>query len=96
METLKLKRAGNSVDQIARLRNFARGTIEGHLAECVLEGAMEVTEMVDEKKIAAIESAIKIHGPHMLRLLKESLGEEYSYGEIRAVANHLKRAQLVR
>lgn len=91
LETLKLLRAGKSIDEIATIRNFVRGTIEGHLAHFIQEGNLELTEVVSKEKIPAIEAAVKIHGPYMLRTLKDELGEEFSYGEIKCVVSYLSR-----
>jgi len=90
-ETLKLLRAGKNIDEIAQIRNFVRGTIEGHLAHFIQEGKIQVTEVVNKAKIPAIEAAVKVHGPYMLKALKEELGEEYTYGEIKCVLSYLSR-----
>lgn len=91
LETLNLFKVGNSLKEIAEKRNLAVSTIETHLAHFISEGELEIEALVDKEKIAAIEEAIKEHGDSLLTPLKAVLGEKYTYGDIRAVVNYLKR-----
>lgn len=90
-QTLTLFRQGNSVEQIAVLRQLSQGTIEQHLAFYVQQGKIEVDELVETEKIAVIRKTIEQVGGKMLAPVKESLGENYSYGEIRYVMSELQR-----
>lgn len=89
-ESLKLFNQGISIEEIAKMRSLAKSTIEGHLAEFVSLGQVKIEEIVPVEKIEAIREKIRKHGIHPLKPIKESLGENYSYGEIRAVVHHLK------
>lgn len=64
-------------------------TIESHLAFYILDGKLNVADIVPGHKLPLITVAIEKHGQYPLSLLKEALGEDVSYGEIRAVINHL-------
>ncbi|MDN5202410.1 DNA helicase RecQ [Fulvivirgaceae bacterium BMA10] len=94
VESFGLYKKGKHIDEIASMRNLSRTTVEGHLAYFVLEGSLPVKELVNESKIPVIENAIKKHGDLALRPIKEELGDHYSYLEIRAVINDLKRKML--
>ncbi len=83
--TLDLFRSGMSIEQIAREREMTLGTIEGHLAMFIPSGKVELTELVPESKIEPIRQAIALHGDQSLGLLKTELGDDYTYGEIKAV-----------
>ncbi|MBK9215343.1 MAG: DNA helicase RecQ [Chloracidobacterium sp.] len=83
--SLDLFRSGMSVEQIARTREMAASTIEGHLAMFIPAGTIELRELVSKHKIEPIRQAIALHGDQSLGLLKTELGDDYSYGEIRAV-----------
>lgn len=83
---------GKTIFEIAELRGFAPSTIEGHLAFYVQSGRLKVTDLVAAEKISQIIDAIKTHGDSSLGTLKVVLGESTSYGEIRAVINHLKQS----
>ncbi|MCK9211453.1 MAG: DNA helicase RecQ [Ignavibacteriaceae bacterium] len=90
MESFELFKSGKTVAEIASLRNLTSSTIENHLAFYIEEGKIKVTELVTTEKIEQIEKAIQLHGDLSLGVLKNELGENISYGEIRAVINHLK------
>jgi ATP-dependent DNA helicase RecQ len=87
-----LYRSGNSVKDIAAERGLATTTIESHLSYFVQTGEMDVLEMVKEEKIPAIKDAIESYGYERLSPLKEVLGENYSYGEIKAVISWMNKA----
>lgn len=84
-QSLTLFRHGSSVEQIAALRKLSPGTIEGHLAFYVEKGKIDADELVDPAKLALIRNAIEQLGGKMLTPIKNLLGEECSYGEIKYV-----------
>jgi len=86
--TLELFKEGKSIAEIATVRNLAVSTVEGHLAQFVREGKLEITQLVAEERVAEVLKAIGAAGTESLGALKYRLGEEYSYSEIRAVLNH--------
>lgn len=93
--TLQLFKEGKSVEAIAELRSLTPGTIEGHLCGFILSGELGVNEMVSAPKIDAIKEVIKaLDEIHSTTAIKEKLGDEFTYGEIRAVLNdHRRRIQ---
>jgi len=66
-------------------------TIEGHLSYFVQTGDIDVLEFVREEKIPVIKDVIESYGYENLSPLKEVLGDDYSYGEIRAVIGWMNR-----
>lgn len=80
-------RNGMSISDIAAERNLGVSTIEGHLARFVESGEIHLDELVPVEKITAIQQAIQeCDNPEgWLSPIKEMLGEDYTYGEIRAV-----------
>jgi len=90
MESFELFKSGKSVTEIAAFRNLTASTIENHLAFFVEIGKIKVNELVTPEKMGQIEKAIHLHGDLSLGVLKNELGEDISYGEIRAVINYLK------
>ena len=91
MESYQLFKSGKSISEIATIRHLATSTIESHLAHFILEGEIQIEELVAKEKIEPIEKAIRQHGDLSLSILKNHLGDEYSYGEIKAVVSHLNR-----
>lgn len=84
-----LFKQGKTISEIAKERAFTTGTIEGHLAHYILSGEISVFEIVPKIKVAKI-MAYLIQNPESSTLeTKIALGDEISYGEIRAVLNHL-------
>ncbi|MFD0750185.1 DNA helicase RecQ [Mucilaginibacter calamicampi] len=94
-ESFDLYKAGKTIAEIAATRGLAVTTIEGHLAYFVEQGELEVTDMVNAKKIPAIQDAIEKYGDDRLAPLKELLGEEYSYGEIKCVISWIKTGKTI-
>ncbi len=84
-QTLQLFLDGNSVDDVAHLRSLAPNTIQAHLAAFIRTGELDVHELVPRQKIPPILNAIEQIGDGALSPLKERLGDQFSYGEIRAV-----------
>lgn len=88
--SLELFRSGKPVNEIARLRNMAISTIEGHLSQYVATGDIEVTELVSPQKIAPILEVINEVGAESMGLIKHKLGDGYTFGEVRAVMAHYR------
>jgi ATP-dependent DNA helicase RecQ len=85
--TLRMFRAGSSIDQIAAARALTRSTIEGHLAHFIPSGRVKLDELVPIYKIEPIRNAIiELNAETGIGKVKQLLGDDYSYGEIRAVA----------
>jgi ATP-dependent DNA helicase RecQ len=84
-ETLALYKEGKSVAEISAQRNLATQTIEGHLAHYVQNGQLRVEELVSREKIILIEPVVKEFTSESLTTLKEKLGTDISFGEIRLV-----------
>jgi len=65
-------------------------TIEGHLAYLITKGELQAKEFVDEEKIKNIIAVSKTLSTFQLTPIKQALGDEYSYGDIKlAIASHL-------
>lgn len=90
--SLDLYKAGKSISEIAEERKLAPSTIEGHLAHFIPTGEITLAELVSEEKIEKIKQAIAEAGESSsTSVIKEKLGEEFSYGEIRMVWAELRR-----
>jgi ATP-dependent DNA helicase RecQ len=94
-ESLRLFKSGKTIAEIAKLRGFVASTIETHLAQFVKNGTLSVYEFVSKEKLPVIEQAISLHGSTKLKPLKDTLGDSISYGEIKAVVNHLEYQKTV-
>lgn len=84
--SLKLFKSGKSIEEIAELRALNKGTIETHLIKFIPSGEVKLDDLVGIEKAANIVKAIVRFGEsEALSPIKEFLGEDYSYGEIKAV-----------
>jgi len=84
--SLNLFQAGNSIAQVAQQRGIAVSTVETHLARFIPTGEIKLSDLVSFEKIGIIREAIvKLSQNGELSPVKEFLGEDFSYGEIRAV-----------
>ncbi|HRH44381.1 MAG TPA: DNA helicase RecQ [Pyrinomonadaceae bacterium] len=84
--SLKLFQSGKSIDEIAQLRDLSKNTIETHLVRFIPTGEIQLNEFVSSDKAKFIvEAIIKCGENNALSPIKEFLGENFSYSEIRAV-----------
>jgi hypothetical protein len=84
-----LFKQGKTISEIAKERAFTTGTIEGHLAYYIQSGEISIFEIVSKIKVAKI-MAYLIQNPESSTVdTKIALGDEISYGELKAVLNHL-------
>jgi hypothetical protein len=82
-ESLRLYNEGLSKKEIADRRNLAVSTIEGHFAYYVENGTIPVEALVDPSKLSLIDEAIKETGTEKMTAIKQKLGNDISFGEIR-------------
>jgi len=88
--TLGLFKDGKTLQEIARERNLAVSTIEGHLASFVAKGELEATSFISQEKYDTIVAASKKLNTLQTGPVKVLLGPEYSYSDIRfALAGYL-------
>ncbi len=84
--TFELFQDGKSMEQISKERGLGLSTVEGHLARFVGSGELALDQIVPVEKIETIRKAVIEHGGEgMIGPVKAALGEDFSYGEIRAV-----------
>ncbi len=92
--TLALYRQGLSVEEIARERNLTQGTVISHLTELVETGeAVDVERLIRPGHYEVIVDALQRVGSDMLRPVKDFLGDEYSFDEIRLVRAMTRQTQ---
>ena len=84
-ESFRLYKEGKRTIEIAKERNLTQQTIEGHLAHYVSSGEINIHELVSKEKILLIEPIAKTFSGKSLTPLKEKLGSDVSFGEIKLV-----------
>ena len=83
--SLQLFKEGNKIIDIAKMRGLTSATIEGHLATFITTGEIQIEDIVSKNKIEIIAKAIEENADSTSSYIKEKLGTNYSYGEIKAV-----------
>ena len=86
--SLQLFESGKSIEEIAAFRQSVVGTVESHLAFFVRTGELDIHELLPKEKIASILEVYQQIGGFAAAPIKEKLGNDVSYGEIRAVMNY--------
>ena len=79
----EMYQSGKTIAEIAAERELALTTIETHLSHYISTGDLDINAFVKEDKQELIAVAASRHGRLSLKLLKDNLPEEISYGEIR-------------
>lgn len=84
--TLQLHQQGLNPEEIAQERGFAVSTICTHLGELLaMNQPVALNQLVQPEKQKAIVEVIDSQGAQSLKTLKETLGEDFSYDEIKLV-----------
>lgn len=81
--SLELFRQGMSAEKIAETRNMSVNTIFGHLADCVGEGSIEAAQLISKEKLAVLMQTLAQHPHKTLTELKDILGADFSFNELR-------------
>jgi ATP-dependent DNA helicase RecQ len=94
LETMRLLAAGNSFEDIAKIRGRQLSTVVNAVANLVERGDLEFeAAWIDRNKLAVIEAACGKLGIDGLKPLKDALPPEVTYDEIRLVVARLRREQ---
>jgi hypothetical protein len=86
--TLQLYQEGKKVQEIAKLRNLASSTIEGHLAKFILTGEVNIFDVMDESKVQVIMQAFETPDD-TIAAVRQKLENIFSYSEVRMVRNYI-------
>ena len=82
---------GMSVEAIAKERGLAVSTIYGHLARLIEQGTLEASQFVPKEKYNEILDYFESTFDPNIAAAKDVLGDDYPYGEIKAVLAELQR-----
>ncbi|MBD1891804.1 DNA helicase RecQ [Coleofasciculus sp. FACHB-SPT9] len=92
LATLDLYMQGLSIEEIALKRNLRTGTILDHLAELIsMNQPVDLNSLVPLERQEPILKAIQEVGATSLSKIRDSLGEIYTFDEIRLVRGLWKR-----
>ncbi len=84
--TLEMLEKGMDLDEITLKRNLSLNTIYLHIEKLILSGEnIKIETLIKKEKVESISSTILEFGGEALKPIKEKLGDNFSYGEIRLV-----------
>ncbi len=89
--SFELFNEGKSIEEIAKERSLTNGTIEGHLAHFIQSGQLDINKILDNEKLNLIEKEIHKQDTFALNPLKEKIGNQATYGEIRMVLAYMQK-----
>jgi Helix-turn-helix domain len=87
-ESLVLFKEGKRIADIAVVRQLTESTVAGHLSMFVKTGELNVLELLTQEIIDLILPVVKEVGGNAVSPIKEILGDDFSYADIRIVLNH--------
>jgi uncharacterized protein YpbB len=81
---------GKTIEQIAKERNLAPSTIEGHLAHYIGTGELDINRFLTHEKIDQISDYFISNKSKSLTNAKGEFGDRATYFELRFVLKHLE------
>jgi hypothetical protein len=88
LKTLEYFRTSLSLPEIAAKRQLAMHVVESHVTELIKTGTIKLQEVLTEEKIAFLLPLIQ-NGNADINDLKITVGNGYSFFELRAAINHV-------
>ena len=86
--SLSMFEKGLTIAQIAEERGLVSSTIEGHLAHFVAIGELAIGRLMSAEKRERIEKELNRSESPSFKEIKQALGDDVSYGEIKLVQAH--------
>ncbi|WP_419657037.1 Helicase domain protein [Desulfosarcina variabilis str. Montpellier] len=91
--SLAMFEKGLGIEEIAKARELVPATIEGHLAHFVETGTISIDRLVSSEKQKRIEKELLQPQTSSFKEVKQALGADVSYGEIKLVQAHLNKTK---
>lgn len=90
--TMEMLNKNMDLDEITLARNLSLNTIYGHIEKLIISGEnIQIEKFIEKEKIQVISNTILEIGGETLKPIKERLGDNFAYGEIRIVRAKMKR-----
>jgi hypothetical protein len=92
--SLDLFLSGRTIEEIAAERGFTPATIEIHLIHFIETGELDIYKVYQPEKIDAIIDYVTENKKATLGDVKNALGDDFTYPEVRAVLKYLRTTGL--
>ena len=86
--TFQLFKEGKPIEAIAAVRDIAISTVEGHLNFFIRSGELDIHELMPKQKVNFLLKEVQGLEGYAAAPIKEKLGDDYTYREIRAVISY--------
>lgn len=83
--TYGMFKEGKKIAEIAQERQLSPTTVEGHFTQLIRQELVELTELMDPKRISEVESYFDDYDGMSLTPLKEKLGNKVTWSELKWV-----------
>lgn len=83
--TFEMYEQGKTIEEIARERQLGVSTIEGHFVKLIRQEKIDITAILDPKRISEIEAYLEGTEGKTLGMIKDELGDKVTYGELKLV-----------
>lgn len=83
--TFEMYEQGKTMEEIARERQLGVSTIEGHFVKLIRQEKIDITAILDPKRISEIEAYLEGTEGKTLGMIKDELGDKVTYGELKLV-----------
>lgn len=91
-ETLRIFKSGKTITEVAAERNFAESTIETHLSKAIMNGLINIEEVMPMAEVQSIAAYYKPDGKNIqLAGIKERVPADVSWGKLRMVLAWLQK-----
>ncbi len=87
--SLILFKQGNSIAEIAKERNLAITTIQGHLTHFIPTGEIKVTDLMPKKKYLELKKIMQNIKYKGFKELKDKISDKFTYAELKYVHTEL-------
>ena len=83
LATLEAWETGKSIDQIARMRNLAASTIEGHFSKLIALGRMPVDALLSDEKLEELMQYFKKNPGNSIQECRNDFQGKVSFAQAR-------------
>lgn len=73
------------------MRNLAVSTIEGHLADFVLTGEVDIYKLLTESQVKELLEILEMPGVNSASDVRNKGGSSFNYSQIKAVINYKEK-----
>ena len=91
-KTHNLFKEGKTIEEIAEIRKFTEQTIYNHLSKLILEGKVNVTEVLPMERINEIKALVGDNPEQTVSDMKTIVGDDASWEEIRIYKAYLQQS----